>query len=314
MSEPNASGSQKDDDDDAGHKAGDELQFDQAEYATPTHAGSSCGVCKRPIDDVYYEFNSKICCATCRQQIEAAFRGGSRAGRVIKALVFGSLAALAGAILYYAIIRITGYNIGLVAIVVGVMVGGAVRKGTGNRGGLFYQFLALLLAYMAIGLMHVPMLIEEQIKTWRAQAEQAKILPEKNDRDRAKVDGEPKAPATRELAKHDGEPKAPVPKDRAKVEGENQHAVDAEEKPDVKGPQLNLVVGILFLFVLAIAVVFSLPVVAAIADPISALIYCIALWTAWGANKPAKLAFNGPFRVSTGDSNAPPSEDVDDDG
>ena len=39
--------------------------------------------------------------------------------------------------------RVTGWNIGLVAIVVGFMVGGAVRKGTGNRGGMLYQFLTL---------------------------------------------------------------------------------------------------------------------------------------------------------------------------
>ena len=154
MSEPNASGPEEDDDADL--EAGDELQFDQAEYATPAPEGPSCGVCKRPIDDMYYEINGKVFCATCRQRIEAAFRGGSRLARVIKALVFGSVAAIAGAVLYYAIIRITGCNIGLVAVVVGFMVGGAVRKGTGNRGGLFYQFLALFLAYMAIGLMNFP--------------------------------------------------------------------------------------------------------------------------------------------------------------
>ena len=41
----------------------------------------------------------------------------------------------------------------LVAILVGFMVGGAVRKGTGNRGGLLYQFLASCSTYFAIGLM-----------------------------------------------------------------------------------------------------------------------------------------------------------------
>jgi hypothetical protein len=158
MSEPNASGPRADDD--AELQAGDELQFDQAEYATPVPAGPSCGFCKRPIDDAYYELSGKVICATCRQRVEAAFRGGSPVARVILALVFGSAAGLAGAMLYYAIIRVTGLNIGLVAVVVGFLVGAAVRKGTGNRGGQFYQLLAVFLTYSAIVAMYVPILIE----------------------------------------------------------------------------------------------------------------------------------------------------------
>jgi hypothetical protein len=162
MSESNAA--RPDEDRDAPDEEGHELQFDEAEYAIPAPAGPTCGVCKRPIDDVCFEINGKICCATCRQKVEAAFRGGSGAVRGLRALIFGAVAAIAGAALYYLIIRVTGYNIGLVAIVVGFMVGGAVHKGYGNRGDLFYQFLSLFLPYVAIGLMHVPMLIEAWTK------------------------------------------------------------------------------------------------------------------------------------------------------
>jgi len=355
MSEPNVTGPEEDDD--AGLEAGDDLQFDQAEYATPAPAGPSCGVCKRPIDDMYSEINGKICCATCRQQIETAFRGGSRVARVFKALIFGSVAAIAGAVLYYAIISISGWNIGLVAVLVGFMVGGAVRKGTGNRGGRFYQFLALFLAYMAIGLMHVPVATKELLKIGGEQAQKAKIVPEQIAKDRAKVVGEPKAPVTKDLAKRDGEPKTPAAKDRANVEGEpqapvivvkesartktgvppsppaaavkndpipvpeqkaavvkgqDQRAADAEEKPDENGPRPSLVLAMLVLIVFLIGLLFVLPVLAAISDPISGLIYSFALWEAWRINKEARLVFNGPFRVSRADSNGPVLEDVDD--
>ena len=46
--------------------------------------------------------------------------------------------------------KATGYEIGLVAIVVGLLVGGAVRKGSGARGGWFYQLMAVALTYAAI--------------------------------------------------------------------------------------------------------------------------------------------------------------------
>ena len=138
----------------------DAIQFDQAEYATPVPSDPTCDVCHRVVLDSYYEINGKVVCASCRQGVEAALRGGSRLGRVFKALVLGSAAALIGAVLYYAFVRITNVNFGPVAVVLGLMVGGAVRKGSGNRGGRFYQLLAVFLAYSSIAGMHVPALIE----------------------------------------------------------------------------------------------------------------------------------------------------------
>jgi hypothetical protein len=133
--------------------SGTELQFDEAEPTTPAVSGPSCAGCKQPIKDAYFEINGKVICASCRHRIEASFRGGNPAGRVIKATVFGAAGTVVGAVLYYAIVRATDMNIGLVAIVVGFLVGKAVRKGSENRGGLFYQLLAVFLTYTSIGLM-----------------------------------------------------------------------------------------------------------------------------------------------------------------
>ena len=92
-------------------------------------------------------------CASCRQYIEATFRGGSAAARVIKAIVFGAPAAIVGAVLYYAILVATQADIGLVAIAAGYIVGRAVRKGSDNRSGPFYQVLAVFFTYTSIALM-----------------------------------------------------------------------------------------------------------------------------------------------------------------
>ena len=133
MSEPNRSAPQGDE---ASHEEpGEELQFDQAEFVTPASDGPACTVCHQPIAGEYFEFGGKVFCARCRHGVEAAFRGGSRFARVFKALILGSLAAMVGAVIYYAITRASGYNLALISIFVGFMVGGAVRKGSGNRGG-----------------------------------------------------------------------------------------------------------------------------------------------------------------------------------
>src|SRR2546422_5507986 len=55
-----------------------------------------------------------------------------------------------GAGLYFGIEATTGYELGLVAVVVGLMVGGAVRKGSNGRGGWRYQALAMFLTYCAV--------------------------------------------------------------------------------------------------------------------------------------------------------------------
>ncbi len=55
--------------------------------------------------------------------------------------------------LYYAILVATHADIGLVAIAAGYIVGRAVRKGSDNRGGPFYQVLAVFFTYTSIGLM-----------------------------------------------------------------------------------------------------------------------------------------------------------------
>jgi hypothetical protein len=130
-----------------------ELQFDQADHrgAVETPAGATCTVCKRAIPDVYFEAGGHILCATCRAKLGALAEGGSRAGRVLRAVLAGAAMAGVGAGLYYGVTAVSGYEIGLVAIVLGALVGGAVRWGARRRGGAFYQCLAVLLTYLSVG-------------------------------------------------------------------------------------------------------------------------------------------------------------------
>ena len=74
----------------------------------------------------------------------------------LAATVLGLLAGLAGATLWYLVRVSTGYELGLIAIVVGLIVGVAVRKGSRERGGWFYQTLAIVLTYACIGAQYLP--------------------------------------------------------------------------------------------------------------------------------------------------------------
>src|SRR5687768_15353440 len=105
------------------------LQFDTAEPvggAGATATSLACTACSTDITTSYYEVNGAIVCTSCRGTLRAQFTGGSSAGRFGKALGFGLFAAAVGSGIYYAVLRLTGYEIGLVAIVVGFLVGRAV--------------------------------------------------------------------------------------------------------------------------------------------------------------------------------------------
>jgi hypothetical protein len=132
------------------------IDFDRAQPLAEA-AAMLCAACKREIAQTYYAVNSRYVCPSCHQGFVAAQDSG---GSTAAALLFGVGAAVAGAVLYHGVAALTGYEVGLVAIVVGVMVGKAVRKGAGMRAVAGHRWLALALAYVAITATYIPQLLE----------------------------------------------------------------------------------------------------------------------------------------------------------
>ena len=89
-------------------------------------------------------------CAGCAEKAEATFEEESRAPRVPQALLLGLLAAVVGCVLWYAIVVITNYELGIVAIAIGWLVGTAVMFGAGRKRGLILQIMAVLITLVAL--------------------------------------------------------------------------------------------------------------------------------------------------------------------
>jgi len=143
-----------------------DLQFDKVVPQAGAAPGAlSCAYCKRPLGAEYYDVSGKSACAGCRGQIEALIQTPQGAGPFLAALLFGTVAGIAGAILYYAVIAITNFEIGIVAIAIGFMVGYAVRKGAGGRGGRRFQVLAVALTYLAVGLAYTPLAVKGALQS-----------------------------------------------------------------------------------------------------------------------------------------------------
>jgi hypothetical protein len=103
---------------------------------------------------------------------------GTRLGRALRAGGLGALAAIGGSLVYSAVVAITGGEFGFVAILLGYMVGRAVRKGSGDRGGPAYQALAIGLTYLAIVSTYVPLIVKDfGSKSAKAAVHMTAVVP-----------------------------------------------------------------------------------------------------------------------------------------
>jgi hypothetical protein len=139
----------------------EDLQFERAEFgASP--AARNCTGCHQPIAGHYFDVNGQPFCEACTASIRQAHGtspGGAAFGRALGA---GLVAGAVGSSLYYLVAKISGYQLSIIAIAVGFLVGRAVRWATGGRGGVIYQVLAVVLTYAAIAVSWVPFLAERE--------------------------------------------------------------------------------------------------------------------------------------------------------
>ncbi len=241
-----------------------ELQFDQAEFQGARDT-AVCAVCGTGILGSYFQINGRVACEACRYRVEASFNSGSGSGRFVRALGAGTAAAVAGAVLYYAISALTGYEFGLIAIVVGVAVGAAVRWGARGRGGWRYQTLAMALTYLSITATYIPPIVSailERDGARRASAQQAATPA--SEKDASAAAGDPSTTPT-------ADPVRP------------------------RRPGLG---SVLILIVLLIALACAAPFLAGVQNAMGLIIIGIGLYEAWKINKRVPLTITGPHAIA----------------
>lgn len=269
----------------------DDLQFNVAEAAdsqAPATAVQSCAVCQQPIASTYYAVGETILCPACVERVNAPAPGNPLT-RLLKATFFGLGAGLIGALIWYAIRRVTNYEIGLVAVLVGFMVGKAVHVGSNGKGGVGYQLLAIVLTYCCIAANYMPDIFQAVMQ---------------NKGEVVEVDGDAAAVAVEEpnaLAEGDApaDPIAAAEADAAVDVGamaaEQGEPVAADEGPVGLGSRI-VAWGLLavFAFVMALA----LPFLEGAQNLIGLLIIGFALWEAWKFNARRKLPITGPYQIA----------------
>ncbi len=245
-----------------------DLQFDKAEPAPGKSVSpAACAACQQPLASVYYQVNGRPACERCKAQLQYDQMSGSAAGNVLRAGAFGFLAALAGGALWYAVRATTGYEVGLIAVVVGVMVGTAVRAGCRRRGGVGYQVLAVVLTYFGICVQYVPDIIKAIRDLPASQAQKASTSTSTTP-----VQATAAAPTAAGLP-------ASVPP---------------------SPPAGNHAPGVQILIALAVLLAFAMaaPFLGGFENIIGILIIGFALWEAWKINRRVPMQIEGPFRLA----------------
>jgi hypothetical protein len=89
--------------------------------------------CKTPIGATYFHAQGQTVCPGCAERIQSG-QAAPAAISLAHAALYGAGAALAGTILYAAVAILLHLEIGIVAILVGIIVGKAVRAGSKGPG------------------------------------------------------------------------------------------------------------------------------------------------------------------------------------
>lgn len=143
----------------SGHPSAEVPAFDVADAVTPV-GGAPCARCHGPIVDAYFEADERVICAPCQQRLTTALRDAPLNAGVLRAAVFGGIAATVGAAAYVGVLALTRSEITVLAIAVGALVGKGVRVGAGVRGGRRFQWLAVVLSYAAIAATYAPFVLK----------------------------------------------------------------------------------------------------------------------------------------------------------
>lgn len=236
------------------------MQFDHAEFGGEGARKFECSFCQRSLGSSYFELNGQPACEACRYNVEAAMATGPGASGFFKAALAGAGAAAAGAGIYYAVLALSGYEVGIVAILVGYLVGRAVHWGAKGRGGWPYQTLAIALTYLAIVSTYIPLIVQQFEENTPAAEEQASAAG---------------TPAAAETAKP------------AEAEG----VAETEETGEMGAGDFLLGLGALVLLAAA------MPFLAGIGNFMGIIIIGIGLYEAWRQNKRLVLTVEGPFEV-----------------
>jgi len=275
--------------------ADEELRFDNVAEERPSQLSLTCSRCSTPIKDTYFSTVDAIFCSSCRWEAEAdsskPVSGG--VGRFGKAFLYGLAAAAAGTLVYFMVLWLSGYEIGLIAIAVGWLVGKAVFAGSGGVGGTKYQLMAVALTYCSICASYAPLIVQELMSDPKVAASEEATSDALSDSG-AIVRMAPAGEDSRPLTPEEIEAARPAPANPEEMETGAAYTIGGGE-----AAEMNSFVGLAVLTAIVLAFSMAAPFLGGFENILGLLIIGFGLFEAWRHSGRRELVFEGPF--SAGD-------------
>lgn len=251
---------------------------------------SACQRCKAGIANTYYTNQAEVICQQCYQVLSQGPRLGGFVA-FLRACLFGGIVAVLCAVLSFAISYLTGYELGIVWLFLGVAIGIGVHVGSEARGGIGYQLLAVLLTYLAIGSSLTILAVVEMRK--------------------GKTEGNSGAPAI--VSQLPGfsqaiSPGSPTPSPLVSPSPVASASPAASSTPREDGPALTpaeehaatalgTALGLVLVGAFLALMVVAMPVVVMASSPISIVIYGFGMHSAWKVCRRQPVELAGPFEL-----------------
>lgn len=277
--------------------------------------GVSCTGCGVALAGGHFLLNGTPWCPTCKEEMQHQTRFTFR--KLLKSCLAGYVGAIVAGGLWALVTIVTGYQLGLIAIFVGLIVGHAVRWGARPATGRRFQILALALTVLGLSYSTIPMLVkefkdnpdylEDLKKGWKKAGEaEAQVVSEEKGTSTTEAPAETASavPGTAGTDAQAEVPAAPLEKPAAVAEGsdraEDAGPASVGDHDDGMNPILGLLLGIALMAAGLFLAVFVAPlgiyVLCLFGDPFSFIFLAIALWEAWRINTPVRLEFEGPVQ------------------
>ena len=156
--------------------AAEQLQFRRAQpvpgtAAAPGPEQPQCVACRQPIGEEYFHAQGRVVCPMCASRIQTQQQAPPHTS-LGRAALYGGGAAVAGCVLYAAVTMLLHIQFALMAIVVGIMVGKAIRHASRGLGGRPQQILAVALTYFAITASYIPLIVTSYSKVQQKREQQ----------------------------------------------------------------------------------------------------------------------------------------------
>jgi hypothetical protein len=119
---------------------------------------TTCASCSNSLDSKgeFYVLKGKkgerdkVLCSNCMTQMEDTLRKEVQDPNLPLALLAGLSGAALGAVVWYLLVRFTGWQVGIVAVLVGWLAGKGVVIGSGQKRGTNLQVLSVILTVIAM--------------------------------------------------------------------------------------------------------------------------------------------------------------------